>query len=415
MRGTSPWGTRIDCVVMLTWSNWHTEPRSNRYHYAMRFARHVPVFFVQPDDGDAMEERSGEPNVTIVHVGSEYGSAQLKAFQAALHSRGLTRPLLWIYNPNYQCLGECFPGAPRVFHVTEDYFQIPRWAKEPSGEDRYHLRRWWRLLQRRLILGLQHADLVICVTPGLARTCRQTCAYSGPLLVLENGCDYRFWALGRHSAKRPQPKVVIYQGGINERLDVRLLTTVMRKLPDWEFRFCGRISPSFTDLRLLREQQNFRYLGELQPDALREALFAADVAIMPYVQVPLIKRQSLPLKAYEYVACGLPVVTVPIDAIAHQPEVFRFARSPEDFAAAIVEEARMRNDPARSARRERAARERDYDRRFAELTEALVNIQVGPRRPTWRAHVHANLVNAAARWNEFCIWAVRARQRRFRF
>lgn len=28
------WGRAIDSVVMLTWSVWNTEPRSNRYHFA---------------------------------------------------------------------------------------------------------------------------------------------------------------------------------------------------------------------------------------------------------------------------------------------------------------------------------------------------------------------------------------------
>ena len=40
---------RFDAIVMLTWSDWFTEPVSNRYHYATRFAKHLPVIFVQPD------------------------------------------------------------------------------------------------------------------------------------------------------------------------------------------------------------------------------------------------------------------------------------------------------------------------------------------------------------------------------
>ena len=37
----------FDAVIMLTWSDWETEPRSNRYHYASRFQKEVPVFFLQ--------------------------------------------------------------------------------------------------------------------------------------------------------------------------------------------------------------------------------------------------------------------------------------------------------------------------------------------------------------------------------
>ena len=42
-------GEQFDAVVMLTVSDWHEEPRSNRYHYATRFARIAPVVFVQVD------------------------------------------------------------------------------------------------------------------------------------------------------------------------------------------------------------------------------------------------------------------------------------------------------------------------------------------------------------------------------
>jgi hypothetical protein len=74
----------------------------------------------------------------------------------------------------------------------------------------------------------------------------------------------------------------------------------MKALPDWEFRFCGRVSSSFNGWQLLEREPNCRYLGNLEPAALRTALYEADVGLIPYVQEPLIERQSLPLKAFEY-------------------------------------------------------------------------------------------------------------------
>jgi glycosyltransferase involved in cell wall biosynthesis len=416
MSPASPWGTRFDCVVMLTWSNWKTEPRSNRYHYATRFARHVPVLFVQPDEASVAEEASGHPNVTIVHAGPRYGTEQSTIVRSVLETRTLSRPLLWVYNPNYEVLQAHLDGALRVFHATEDYFLVPEYETEPPGAQRYEHRRWRRNLQRRLVLELQSVDFVVCVTPGLARTCRRTCAYGGPLLVLENGCDYAFWAAGRSAPKRSgASNVVIYQGGINERLDTSLIAAVMNALPDWEFRFCGPVSASFSDWRLVERQPNFRYLGKLQPEALRDALYDADVGIMPYVQEPIIERQSLPLKAFEYAACGLPVVSVPIDAIAHQTDVFRFARSAKDFATAIIKESSTRDDPVRRTNRQNAARQQDYDRRFAELSEALTHLEIGERRPAWRARARASLLSLAVRWNAFCSWGAQVRRHRLGF
>ena len=107
----------------------------------------------------------------------------------------------------------------------------------------------------------------------------------------------------------------------------------------------------------------------------------------------------LPLKAFEYAACGLPVVTVPIDSIAHLPEVFRVARSAAQFAQAIVEEGATRDDPARRAARLAAAQAQDYDRRFAELRECLRALERATRAPSFAVGMRRLGLLAAESWN----------------
>jgi glycosyltransferase involved in cell wall biosynthesis len=409
---TPLWLGRFDSVVMLTWSDWKTEPRSNRYHYATRFARHVPVLFVQPDKEQGHEEQTDEPNVTILHAGADHTPDQLIVVRRALETRGLSRPLLWIYNPNYEAVHEHFADSLKVFHATEDYFVERRFIAEPPGQQRYHYRRARCYLQRRLVLTLQGVDLVVCVSKGVARTHRRLGGYGGPLLVLENGCDYAFWASGGRRGRHGPGKVAIYQGGINERLDTFLLLDTMKALPDWEFRFCGQVSNSYKGWQLLERQPNCRYMGNLEPEALRAALYEADVGLIPYVQEPLLEHQSLPLKAFEYAACGLPVVSVPIDSIAGYPDIFRFARTAADFALGIVEEGRTHNEPARLDMRAAAASEKDYDKRFAELIARLASL--GPRRRgmTLAALFRAGVLSVAAGWNRICSRLIRARRPR---
>src|SRR5437016_3918329 len=94
------WSDRFDAVVMLTWSNWKTEMRSNRYHYASRFARSLPVVFVQADhaSADAEFEHTELDRLDLLHVFARYGPDQTRLLEAALRSRGIRRPLLWVYN-----------------------------------------------------------------------------------------------------------------------------------------------------------------------------------------------------------------------------------------------------------------------------------------------------------------------------
>jgi glycosyltransferase involved in cell wall biosynthesis len=217
--------------------------------------------------------------------------------------------------------------------------------------------------------------------------------------VLENGCDFRFWRAVSRRSDEGVRKLAIYQGGINQRLDAALLAQVMDRLPDWEFQFCGPVDARFKGWHVLRQRPNCRYLGNLLPVALRETLHASTVGLIPFVQEAYISRQSLPLKAFEYAACGLPVVTVPIEALELHRTIFRFASTAEEFAAAIVHAAETRFDALLLEVRRNAARLQSYDRRFAELGDYLSALPRATAAPALGARARALLLEVAERWN----------------
>ena len=117
--------TEFDAVVMLTWSDWKTEPRSNRYHYASRFSRNLPVLFLQhryfTRDGIYVEPSELE-GVDIVNVSCGLDGQDAIDIKLLLASRGIKRPLVWIYDSvHYQTLIDSMPNAFKVYHATEDY------------------------------------------------------------------------------------------------------------------------------------------------------------------------------------------------------------------------------------------------------------------------------------------------------
>src|SRR6185436_11667586 len=113
----------FDAVVMLTWSDWHREPRSNRFHYATRFARELPVIFVQPDleGGTPVTEPVPDHNIVILHVSKTYGADQTHSLANALAELGVLCPLLWIYNVLFEHFIPRANAPLRVYHATEDY------------------------------------------------------------------------------------------------------------------------------------------------------------------------------------------------------------------------------------------------------------------------------------------------------
>jgi Glycosyl transferases group 1 len=153
--------------------------------------------------------------------------------------------------------------------------------------------------------------------------------------------------------------------------------------PDWQFWFCGQSREGGTAWSELSRRPNVRYFGELDPDGIARLSRQALLGLMPFKQSPLI-HVSLPLKAWEYVACGLPVLTVPIDAIADRPDLFRLETTPKGFANALDELAATRNKPDIVELHLEAASAQSYDRRFAELEEisrSELTVRAGARLP----------------------------------
>ena len=329
---------RFDAVVMLTASDWSAEPRSNRYHYATRFARVSKVIFVQPDrmSNGFSFSHSGVGDLEILHVPERFDQAQANAIGEALEKRNIRHPLIWTYSPHYADVIQELGGVLSVFHATEDFFQPELRGQLPAT------------FYSRLTRLLNRLDLLVVVSEGVRDSYVQQGRYRGEVLLLENGCDFEFWLAHRETlANRAssQRKTAFYQGGINYRLDVDLIAGVARKLPDWEFRFCGARDPSFADWKTVRRLPNVVDLGFLSPEEVAKEAWRADVGIIPFIRKPFIVEKSLPLKAFEYVACDLPVVSVPIRALERWPELFAFAETPEQFSREMLRVAETKPDP----------------------------------------------------------------------
>ncbi len=357
--------SRFDCVMMLTWSDWRTEMRSNRYHYATRFERHLPVLFVQPDL--PFPHYSFEPTevvgVEILHIFSEYGPRQNRLLNEALLERGRLKPLLWIYN-FYFCSFILSRVAPfRVYHATEDYFCSDFISAS-------------RLDELREVLA--SVDLLVTVSDGLCDSYTEHGRYRGESLVLSNGCDYAFWSEARSRSpgavggKKP---VALYQGGISHKIDWNLLHELLPAMPDWEFWFCGDVFNCYDEWKRLTKHANLRSFGRLPVEKVRDLAAEATVGLIPFVQNDWIIKRSYPLKAFEYVAAGLPVVTVPVKSLLPFDDLFRFARNAEEFAESIREVAPTRRNATHLQKRAEAAKTKDYDVNFQALLGRFKRIE----------------------------------------
>lgn len=310
-------------------------------------------------------------DVSILHLNEFYGKTQSAILNSALREKGIIRPLLWIYNFLFIDFIRCQYSPLKVYHATEDYFSKDIFTLDPS-------------IIETLKKVLQDTDLLLSVSAGVQASYQQQGGYTGRSLVITNGCDYDFWA-GEETPKPAEHKkrIMIYQGGINARLDLGLLHEVASALPEWELQLCGRVDTAAQfprdEWESLQQLPNVVYLGELRPEELRAALYGATVGLIPFRQNEYIFEKSFPLKAFEYVACGLPVVSVPIKSLLPFSNIFSFAQTAEEFArqTTLAESSRFDMELIRHRRSE--ARKKDYFHNFKPLLAELEGVVAAKR------------------------------------
>ena len=355
---------RFDAIVMLTWSDWFTEPVSNRYHYATRFAKHLPVIFVQPDkeDGGGYQfEETNIENIVVLHIGVNYTEKQKNSLDQALYSKKVFKPLLWIYNLHFaDYLKERYAPL-KIFHATEDYLEMKDVRKFFEGNI-------------RKILG--EIDLMVAVSKKVLDNYNSLGIETYETLLLPNGVDYKIWSLTEEEKQEIQSSdkknILLYQGGVNNRLNFKLLKELLNIMPDWQLWMCGKNDGSTEVKEFLNAHKNITYFGEKEINEVRNLCKQAVIGLIPFKQLPKIYN-SMPLKTFEYLSTGLPVVSIHIEELQKFPDVIDIASTAEEFKESIIRNAPLRCNIEHMNKCLDIARLQDYDCRFEQLLQWLKN------------------------------------------
>ena len=197
--------------------------------------------------------------------------------------------------------------------------------------------------------------------------------------LLPNGCDFGYFSSIAPRAGTGRPKVGYY-GCIADWFDADLVADLAAKRPDWDFVLVG---PTYlADLTRLPALPNVSFPGLVPYGELLAAIEPIDVFLLPFRRSPLTDAAS-PVKAYEIMATGRPLVAVPLPELEAFGDLVRFADDASGFERQ-VEAALGEDDPVLVARRRDFARRASWDARAAVL-ERLV-LALGRSAPGNAAH-----------------------------
>jgi glycosyltransferase involved in cell wall biosynthesis len=139
---------------------------------------------------------------------------------------------------------------------------------------------------------------------------------------------------------------------------------------DWTIALVGPVGlgDPETNVGSLEAEPNVHLLGVRRHEELPALLRGAAVGLIPYCQNAL-TASIFPMKVYEYLAAGLPVVATPLPSLA-DIEGVALAEGAEGFAAAIVR-ALAEDSPQRRATRSSSAAGHSWEARLGEIDEVL--------------------------------------------
>ena len=130
-------------------------------------------------------------------------------------------------------------------------------------------------------------------------------------------------------------KIVGYYGAMAKWLDYDLLKIVAAKLPNVDFVLIGKKYDESYDASGIDAVPNIHFIGPVAYQELPQYANKFDVCTIPFV-VNSITNATSPLKLFEYMAAGKPVLTTAMQE-SSKYEAVNIAHGAEEFAAKLLD------------------------------------------------------------------------------
>jgi len=278
----------------------------------------------------------------------------------AARKLGMSEPILWAYVPQAEAVIDVLDPSLVVYHCVDD-------VAAQKGVDADSFREAEERFARR-------ADLVLASAPALAERMR---TLSDHVLYAPNVADTGTFATALDPGpvdpaleELPHPRLVFQGAIVATKLDVKLLAQVAEMRPEWSIVLVGPrgAGDPTGDLSPLDGAANIHMIGARPADDLPQVLRGADIGLIPYA-INDLTRSVFPMKVYEYLAAGLPVLATPLPAL-DGVEAIETVGSAEELVG-VAERALAADSLEVRRARSKGAASHSWEARLGEIEQAL--------------------------------------------
>lgn len=361
----------VICFSIIDWEFRYQRPQQVMSQFAAHGHR---VFYIStsrfhsPDQGAAPRVRLIKENVWEVQLTTSapidaYGDPRQADVEASLHAS--------------------LAALRREYHITSavSYVMIASWAQTAlDARDAWH----WPVVYdcmdewenfpgiRPAVLRAERALVDNCnlLIVTAARLEAKWTGRARAMVLARNGVDFDFYA------ERCQPNTLLdgvahpivgYYGAIAEWFDIDLMTRIARERPQYHFVLLGGVFD--VDTKALAALPNVSLLGQQPYQTMPQYAWHFDVCIIPFKVNPITDATD-PVKLYEYLSAGKPVVSVAMEEVKPYRDLIYIAEDADDFLAQL-DTAVADTDQALAERRRAFARQNSWTDRYTRIETAL--------------------------------------------
>ncbi len=273
---------------------------------------------------------------------------------------GFSDPILWCYSPTSADAAPLIPHSALVYDCVDRHSAYKGFINEETVNG----------LEKSLAT---QADTVFATAVGLYDTLAE---YNKNAVMLPNGVNFEHFNRAAtedlpvpDDIKDIKHPIIGFIGMLQECIDYEKIELIAKERPDWSVVLVGKPLPG-VNLDYLKKYDNIHFLGMKKYDDIPAYIANFDVCLNVFRSGNL-SRDVSPLKFYEYLATGKPVVSTPQpeQVLGYSDSVY-IARGTSDFIEQC-EKALSEPDNKKRELRITYAHACSWDARVREMEEIL--------------------------------------------
>ncbi len=261
-------------------------------------------------------------------------------------------PLVWIAypHPDWVAILDQLGNGPVIYDVVDAWGQFNGLYSDLVASEEKLLRR---------------ADLVFSTAPALRE---HAAAYNPRSFLVPNGVDVERFCTNAPQpadlASIPRPRLG-FIGNIAEWVNVDLMVALARAHPDWHIVIVGPWQRPGSP----PSAPNLHWLGTRPYTEVPNYLASFDACLIPFAENDLTRAVD-PLKLYEYLAAGCPVIATPLPSAS--PDLLPLVYWAQDLAGfeAAITQALDEPDSNATERRE-AIKRHSWEQRMSVIANII--------------------------------------------